>query len=47
MPSVLVETGYISDENDEKYLSSGVGQLNVAKALFGGFNTYKMLYETN
>ena len=47
MPSVLVETGYISDENDAKYLSSGIGQINVAKALFEGFNSYKMLYESN
>jgi N-acetylmuramoyl-L-alanine amidase len=47
MPSVLVESGYISDENDANYLTSGIGQINIAKALFEGFNTYKMLYESN
>lgn len=47
MPSVLVETGYISDENDAKYLNSGIGQENIAKALFEGFNTYKLAYESN
>ena len=45
MPSVLVETGYISDQNDEKYLTSADGQSNIAKALFQGFATYKKYYE--
>lgn len=45
MPSVLVETGYISDEKDSKYLTSTDGQNNIAKALFQGFSTYKKYYE--
>jgi len=45
MPSILVETGYVSDANDEKYLSSNAGQTAIAAALFNGFNNYKMLYE--
>lgn len=45
MPSILIETGYISDENDEKYLASPNGQANIARALFQGFSTYKKYYE--
>lgn len=45
MPSVLVETGYLSDPNDEKYLSSEKGQNDVAIALFNAFLNYKVLYE--
>jgi len=45
MPSVLVETGYVSDANEEKYLSSDAGQTAIATALFNAFSKYKMLYE--
>ncbi len=45
MPSVLVETGYVSDANDEKYLSSDAGQNDIAAALFNAFSKYKILYE--
>ena len=46
MPSVLVETGYLSDLDDEKYLSSDKGQNDVAIALFNAFQQYKSIYET-
>ncbi len=45
MPSVLVETGYLSDASDEKYLSSEKGQSDIATALFHAFQSYKALYE--
>lgn len=45
MPSVLVETGYLSDINDEKYLSSVSGQNDISAALFNAFLNYKILYE--
>jgi N-acetylmuramoyl-L-alanine amidase len=45
MPSILVECGYISDANDLKVLTSDTGQTNIAKALFEGFKSYKILYE--
>jgi N-acetylmuramoyl-L-alanine amidase len=45
MPSVLVECGYISDENEVKYLNSDQGQTNIAKALLEGFKNFKNLYE--
>jgi N-acetylmuramoyl-L-alanine amidase len=46
MPSVLVETGYLSDFNDEKYLSSEKGQNDVAISLLNAFQGYKMVYES-
>lgn len=46
MPSVLVETGYLSDINDEKYLSSEKGQNDIAIALFNSFMNFKSLYES-
>lgn len=46
MPSVLIETGYLSDINDEKYLSSDKGQNEVASALFEAFRNYKLIYES-
>jgi N-acetylmuramoyl-L-alanine amidase len=45
MPTVLVETGYLSDKNDEIYLSGDKGQNDIAIALFKAFQNYKMLYE--
>jgi N-acetylmuramoyl-L-alanine amidase len=47
MPSVLVETGYIDDPKDEKYLTSSAGQAAIANALFNAFISYKNLYESN
>ncbi len=46
MPTVLVETGYLSDLGDEKYLSSESGQNDVAIALFNAFQQFKALYES-
>lgn len=46
MPSVLVETGYLSDINDENYLSGEKGQNDIAIALFNAFLNYKVLYES-
>ncbi|HJY63820.1 MAG TPA: N-acetylmuramoyl-L-alanine amidase [Ignavibacteria bacterium] len=46
MPAVLVETGYLSDINDEKYLSSEKGQNDVALGLFNAFQNYKILFES-
>ncbi len=46
MPSVLIETGYLSDINDEKYLSGEKGQNDISIALFNAFQNYKTLYES-
>lgn len=47
MPSILVETGYVSDAKEEKYLTSVIGQTAIATALFNAFVNYKSLYESN
>lgn len=41
MPGVLVETGYISNISDEKYLMSKDGQNNIASAIFNALKEYK------
>ncbi len=41
MPSVLVETGYLSNKNEEKYLSDPYGQTLIASGLFRAFRDYK------
>ncbi len=45
MPSVLVETGFITNTNEEKYLSSTYGQEIIASAIFRAFRDYKKLIE--
>ena len=41
MPSVLVETGYLSNQNEEKYLNDAYGQTLIASGLFRAFRDYK------
>jgi N-acetylmuramoyl-L-alanine amidase len=41
MPAVLVETGYINNPHDEKYLNSENGQNQVAKSIVKSIETYK------
>src|SRR5690606_13329364 len=41
MPSILVELGYISNPNEEKYLKSASGQNSLSSAIYNGFNEYK------
>ena len=45
MPNVLVETGYLSNRNEEKVLRSVEGQRKIAEALFEGIKEYKEEYE--
>jgi N-acetylmuramoyl-L-alanine amidase len=47
MPSVLVETGYLSNTEDEKYLSSETGQSNMALSILDAFTAYKQAVEDN
>lgn len=47
MPSVLVETGYITNSSDAKFLSSADGQNKTALAIFNAFRDYKNHIETN
>jgi N-acetylmuramoyl-L-alanine amidase len=41
MPGVLIETGFISNANEEKYLISDEGQSIIASAIFRAFRDYK------
>ncbi len=45
MPSVLVETGFLSNDKDAKYLMSDYGQGRVANALYLGFKEYKKYWD--
>ena len=41
MPGVLVETGFITNEEEERYLMSEYGQEIIASAIYRGFKEYK------
>jgi N-acetylmuramoyl-L-alanine amidase len=43
MPSVLVETGFMSNSDEESYLLSGVGQQKLANSILKAFSTYYKL----
>lgn len=45
MPSVLVETGFITNPRQEKLLSSYTGQKEIALHIFQGFQNYKNAVE--
>ncbi len=45
MPKVLVETAYLSNREDERFLNSSQGQEKIARALFGAIERYKDEYE--
>jgi len=45
MPGILVETGYLSNANDEKYLRSEDGQTYIASAIYRAFKEYKLQVE--
>lgn len=41
MPSVLIETGFLTNPKEEKFLSDSTTQLKMASAMFDAFETYK------
>lgn len=44
-PSVLVEMGFISNTEEEKYLASDKGKNEIAQAMFDAFVSYKTSYD--
>lgn len=45
MPSVLVELGFISNKEEERYMKSAEGQNSLAKAISNAFFSYKREYD--
>lgn len=45
MPSVLIESGFLSNTNDAKHLSSSSGQQKFAEYVFNGIKKYRESYE--
>jgi len=45
MPSVLIETGFLSNKEDEAYLKSSSGQQNIASAVLNSIVSYKDFYD--
>jgi len=45
MPSVLIETGFISNKDDAKFLKSASGQQQIAESIFSSIKTYRKFYE--
>lgn len=41
MPSALIETGYLTNTEEEKYLASEKGQVYLASAIYRAFRDYK------
>jgi N-acetylmuramoyl-L-alanine amidase len=46
-PSILIETGFLSNPTEEKYLSSDKGQTEMAESIFKAFEDYKNHLEKN
>ena len=44
MPSVLIEVGFISNREEENYMATEKGQMQLAKAIFNAFANYKKSY---
>ena len=47
MPSVLIESGYLTNPAEEDYLRSEQGQDEIAEAIFKAFERYKQEIDTN
>lgn len=45
MPSVLIETGFLTNPREERYLMSNQGQEYIASAIYRAFKSYKMAIE--
>ncbi|MFN5704952.1 MAG: N-acetylmuramoyl-L-alanine amidase [bacterium] len=41
MPSILIESGFLTNKEEEEFLTSALGQENIAKSVYLAFKTYK------
>lgn len=41
MPSILIESGFLTNKEEEEFLTSAEGQENIAKSVYLAFKTYK------
>jgi N-acetylmuramoyl-L-alanine amidase len=46
MPSVLIESGFLTNDNDQRFLSSDAGQASMASSIYRAFKSYKSELET-
>ena len=47
MPSVLIETGFLTNKKEGAYLNSKKGQQEIAKAIYNGIKRYKKEFDDN
>lgn len=47
MPSVLIEAGFLSNTQEERFLNSTAGQNSIASAIFESIKKYKDYYESS
>ena len=45
MPAVLIETGFITDEEEENYLNSESGQIEMTRAIANAVIKYKQMID--
>ena len=46
MPSVLIESGFLTNESDQRFLNSDAGQASMASSIYRAFKSYKAELET-
>ena len=45
MPSVLIETGYVSNPQDASFIKSEKGQLQLARSIVSAIKSFKSYYD--
>ena len=45
MPAVLIETGFLSNPNEERFLASNDGRSKIATSIYYGFSNYKAAFD--
>jgi N-acetylmuramoyl-L-alanine amidase len=45
MPAILIETGFLTNRTEEKYLASEDGQSEIVNSIFDALKDYKMVFE--